>query len=282
MVNLSLSMALTPFVKWAGGKRQLMANLMELKPKIYNKYYEPFVGGGALFLELAPNKASINDYNQELILVYKSLSDKKSFNELYRLCKEHEALHNEEYYYSIRALDTQPGYSELPLPVRAARCIYLNKACFNGLYRVNAKGQFNVPFNGKTKVKLFDEDNIQALHQYFLSNDISIHNGDYQLILDKPKKGDFVYFDPPYDVVGNQSFTTYTKVGFGRDEQTRLRDNFKNLSDKGVYVMLSNSNTEFIRELYKDFNIHIVQARRNINSQSSGRGKVEEVIVTNY
>jgi DNA adenine methylase len=275
-------MALTPFVKWAGGKRQLMTSLLELKPKKFDKYFEPFVGGGALFLELAPKEAVINDFNSELISVYKSLKNKEAFIELYKFCKEHEALHSEEYFYKIRALDTSADYINQPLPTRAARCIYLNKACFNGLYRVNAKGQFNVPFNGKTKVKLFDEDNFQALHQYFLNNDISIHNGDYQAILDKPKKGDFVYFDPPYDVVGNQSFTTYTKIGFGREEQTRLRDNFKNLSEKGVFVMLSNSNTEFIRELYKDFNIHIVQARRNINSQSNGRGKVEEVIVTNY
>lgn len=273
---------MNPFVKWAGGKRQLMTNLMEFKPKKYNKYFEPFVGGGAFFLELAPKEAVINDFNSELILVYQCLRSREAFKELYKLCKEHEVLHSEEYYYKIRALDKSNEYINASLPSRAARCIYLNKACFNGLYRVNAKGQFNVPFNGKTKVKLFDDDNIQELHQYFLSNDISIHNGDYQLILDKPKKGDFVYFDPPYDIVGNQSFTTYTKVGFGRDEQTRLRDNFRSLSDKGVNVMLSNSNTEFIRELYKDFNIHIVQARRNINSQSSGRGKVEEVIVTNY
>jgi DNA adenine methylase len=282
MVNLSLSMALTPFVKWAGGKRQLMTYLLELKPKNFNTYFEPFIGGGALFLELAPKEAVINDFNSELISVYKSLKSKETFEVLYKLCKEHEALHSEDYFYKIRALDTSSDYTNQPSPTRAARCIYLNKACFNGLYRVNAKGQFNVPFNGKTKVKLFDEDNFQALHQYFLNNDISIHNGDYQAILDKPRKGDFVYFDPPYDVVGNQSFTTYTKIGFGREEQTRLRDNFKNLSEKGVFVMLSNSNTEFIRELYKDFNIHIVQARRNINSQSNGRGKVEEVIVTNY
>lgn len=282
MVNLSLSMALTPFVKWAGGKRQLMANLIELKPKSFNKYFEPFVGGGAFFLELAPKVAVINDFNSELISVYRSLKSKEAFNELYKLCKEHEALHSEEYFYKIRALDISSDYINQPLPTRAARCIYLNKACFNGLYRVNAKGQFNVPFNGKTMVKLFDEDNFQALHQYFLNNNISIHNGDYQLILDKPNKGDFVYFDPPYDVVGNQSFTTYTKIGFGREEQTRLRDNFKKLSDMGVYVMLSNANTEFVRNLYKDFNIHVVHARRNINSQSNGRGKVEEVIVTNY
>lgn len=273
---------MNPFVKWAGGKRQIMINLLELKPKKFGKYFEPFVGGGAFFLELAPNEAVINDLNSELISVYKSLKNKEAFRELYKLCKEHEALHSEEYFYKIRRLDTSIEYTNQPLPTRAARCIYLNKACFNGLYRVNAKGQFNVPFNGKSKVKLFDEDNFQALHQYFLDNDISIHNGDYQAILDKPKKGDFVYFDPPYDVVGNQSFTTYTKIGFGREEQTRLRDNFKNLSEKGVFVMLSNSNTEFIRELYKGFNIHIVQARRNINSQSNGRGKVEEVIVTNY
>jgi DNA adenine methylase len=275
-------MSLTPFVKWAGGKRQLLNKLLELKPQSFGNYFEPFIGGGALFLELAPKEAHINDYNQELTAVYRSLNDKKAFNELYRLCKEHEVLHNEQYYYSIRSIDTQPGYSELPISVRGARCIYLNKSCFNGLYRVNAKGFFNVPFNGKDKVKLFDEENIKALHEYFLNNDITITTGDFASAVEEAEKGDFVYFDPPYDLMGEQSFTTYTKVGFGREEQLRLRDLFSKLSDKGVYCMLSNANTPYIRELFAKFNIHIVNAKRMINSKANGRGNVEEVIVTNY
>ncbi len=271
-----------PLVKWAGGKRQIMDKLLEHKPKKFKTYFEPFVGGGALLLELEPIHASINDSNKELICIYRCLRSKRLFKKMYGLCKEHEVNHSEEYYYKVRDMDKKKSYSSEPSYVKAARCIYLNKACFNGLYRVNGSGQFNVPFNGKDKINCFDEDNIQEVHKYFLKRKPIINSKDFAEAVKTAKAGDFVYFDPPYDVVGKQSFTDYTKGGFGKDEQTRLRDVFKELSDKGVYVMASNANTEFINELYKDFNIHVVTARRNINSKGDGRGKVEEVIITNY
>ena len=273
----------TPFVKWAGGKRQIMNFLLEYKPKKFKHYYEPFVGGGALLLELAPTHATINDSNKELIYVFKCLRNKRLFKKFYEACKEHEANHSEDYYYQIRDLDRKKtAYSKLPMYAKAARCVYLNKACFNGLYRVNGKGQFNVPSGKYEKIKCFDEENIQALHKYFNKRKPVILNKDFAEAVKTAQAGDFVYFDPPYDVVGEQSFTSYTTGGFDKKEQARLRDVFRELTDKGVFVMASNANTEYIQELYKDFNIHVINARRSINSKGDGRGKVEEVIITNY
>lgn len=276
-------MSLQPFVKWAGGKRQIMDKLIEFKPKKFKHYYEPFVGGGALLLELAPIHATINDSNKELMYVYKCLRNKRLFKKFFELCKMHEESHSEEYYYKVRDLDRKKtAYAKMTMTEKAARCVYLNKACFNGLYRVSGKGYFNVPSGKKEKVKCFDDDNILALHKYFHKRKPVILNKDFAEAVKTAKAGDFVYFDPPYDAVGEQSFTSYTAGGFGRDEQTRLRDLIKELTDRGVLVMASNANTEFIQDLYKDFNVHVINARRNINSKGDGRGAVEEVIITNY
>ena len=153
-------MSLQPFVKWAGGKRQIMDKLLEFKPKKFKHYYEPFVGGGALLLELAPIHATINDSNKELMYVYKCLRNKRLFKKFYELCKTHEENHSEEYYYQIRDLDRKKTvYTKMTMPEKAARCVYLNKSCFNGLYRVSGKGYFNVPSGKKEKVKCFDEEN---------------------------------------------------------------------------------------------------------------------------
>ncbi|NLE06385.1 MAG: DNA adenine methylase [Crenarchaeota archaeon] len=274
---------LSPFVKWAGGKRQTMKHLLSLKPKSFKHYYEPFVGGGALFLELAPNRATINDSNKELMYVYKCLRNKRLFAKFYDVCKIHEANHSEDYYYQIRDLDKKKTtYAKLPMYVKAARCVYLNKACFNGLFRVNRKGQFNVPSGKYAIVRCFDEENIKAVHKYLNKVKPVMLCKDFAEAVKTTKAGDFVYFDPPYDVVGQQSFTTYTSGGFDKKEQERLRDVIIELTNKGVLVMASNANTEFIRELYKDFNVHVITASRSINSKGDGRGKVEEVIITNY
>ncbi|HHT66914.1 MAG TPA: DNA adenine methylase [Erysipelotrichaceae bacterium] len=273
----------SPFVKWAGGKRQVMNHLLELKPKKFKRYYEPFVGGGALLLELTPIQATINDSNKELMYVYRCLRNKKLFKKFYDTCKEHEAKHSEKYYYEIRSMDKKKNvYAKLPTYIKAARCVYLNKACFNGLYRVNKKGQFNVPSGKYEKIRCFDEDNINALHEYFNKNKPIILNKDFAQAVKAARAGDFVYIDPPYDVTGQQSFTSYTTGGFDRKEQERLRNVIKELTEKGVLVMANNANTNFIQELYKDFNIHVIEARRSINSKADGRGKVEEVIITNY
>lgn len=275
-------MSLQPFVKWAGGKRQLIDELLALKPKHFNTYFEPFVGGGALFLELCPKKACINDFNSDLIAVYKCLRNKKYFKSMIELIKEYENNHSEDYYYKIRSMDRNKNFRSLPIFVKAARCLYLNKACFNGLFRVNSKGYFNVPSAKREVVKVIDEDKILLLHKYFYKYKPRILNKDFELAVKTAKGGDFVYFDPPYDIVGDQSFTSYTVNGFGKDEQVRLRDVIKSLTEKKVFVMASNSNTPFIQDIYKDFNIHIVKAKRNINSKGDARGEVEEVIITNY
>ena len=275
--------ALRPFVKWAGGKTQLLERLHAYMPETYNNYFEPFIGGGSFFLNIAPKKATINDFNAELICAYKCFQNDELFESLKNELKKHEVNHSEEYYYQIRSMDKKERFLTLPIYVRAARMIYLNKSCFNGLYRVNSKGFFNVPSGRKKKVVTFDEDNFDSLREYFRNNDIMILNGDFEDAVKNAKAGDFVYFDPPYDVIENKnSFTSYAKNDFGKDEQIRLAKLYKRLSDKGVFVMLSNHNTAFINELYKDFNIHVVNAKRMINSKADGRGDVEEVIITNY
>lgn len=275
--------ALRPFVKWAGGKTQLLERLHAYMPETYNNYFEPFIGGGSFFLNIAPKKATINDFNAELICAYKCFQNDELFESLKNELKKHEVNHSEEYYYQIRSMDKEEGFLTLPIYVRAARMIYLNKSCFNGLYRVNSKGFFNVPSGRKEKAVTFDEENFDSLREYFRNNNITILNGDFEDAVKNAKAGDFVYFDPPYDVIENKnSFTSYAKNDFGKDEQIRLAKLYKKLSDKGVMVMLSNHNTAFINELYKDFNIHVVNAKRMINSKADGRGDVEEVIITNY
>lgn len=272
-----------PFVKWAGGKRQIMNKLLEFKPKKFKNYYEPFVGGGAFLLEIAPKHAVINDSNKELIYVYKCLRNKRLYDKMVEFCRQHEKNHSEDYYYQIRDLDRHPRkFAKESIAFKASRCLYLNKACFNGLYRVNGKGYFNVPSGKYEKIRCFDENNMNELYNYFHKRKPVILNKDFEKAVITARAGDFVYFDPPYDVVGEQSFTSYTKGGFGRDEQIRLRDVIKSLTEKGVLVMASNANTEFIRDIYRDFNIHVIEAKRMINSKGTGRGNVEEVIITNY
>lgn len=272
-----------PFVKWAGGKNQIMDKLKSFLPKSFDTYYEPFVGGGALLFSMMPDKAVISDNNSELMAAYRCFTDDFLFEELIFLLMKHEKNHNEEYFYLIRNEDREEGFKNEPIYVRAARMIYLNKACFNGLYRVNSNGFFNVPSAKKEKVKTFDRDNFKALRNYFNDNEIIILNEDFEEAVKTAKKGDFVYFDPPYDVYPNkQGFVDYGKDGFGKEEQIRLRDCFVKLSNRGVYVMLSNHNTPFINELYDGFNINVIHARRVINSKAEGRGYVQEVIITNY
>ena len=271
-----------PFVKWAGGKRQIIDELKKYIPDEFNTYYEPFIGGGALLFELAPKKAVINDSNAELMNVYQVLCDDSKFKKMCRVLNNYEANHSEEFFYEIRNKDKNKNtFNRLSDYTRAARTIYLNKACFNGLYRVNSKNEFNVPFGKKSKVNTYDGNNLITVSNYLTMNDIKILNKDFEEVLKDAKKGDFVYFDPPYDS-DNNIFTSYTEEGFGKEEQRRLAKVFKELDQKGVYVMLSNHNTTLINELYKDYHIHVIEAKRNINSDGKKRGKVEEVIITNF
>ena len=271
-----------PFVKWAGGKRQILDKLIKYVPEDFNTYYEPFVGGGALFFELSPKNAVINDSNEELINVFRCIKDEEKLTKMSNELNHHEANHSEEYYYKIRNIDRDKNkFNRLSDYKRAARTIYLNKACFNGLYRVNIKGEFNVPFGKKLKVNTYEGQNIGIIHAYLNFNNIKILSIDFEEAVKDAKEGDFIYFDPPYDS-DTSTFNSYTEDGFSKDEQIRLSNVFKNLSDRGCYVMLSNHNTVLINELYKDFYIHKITAKRNINSNGKKRGKVEEVIITNY
>ena len=271
-----------PFVKWAGGKRQIIDKLKKLIPDEFNTYYEPFIGGGALFFEISPKTAIINDSNKELMNVYEILRDEKKFEKMCRLLNKYERKHSEKFYYEIRNIDrNKKKFNKLKDFKRAARTIYLNKACFNGLYRVNRKNEFNVPFGKKTKVNTYEGNNLTIINDYLKSNDIILSNIDFEESVNTAKKGDFIYFDPPYDS-DTSTFNSYTEDGFGKDEQRRLAKVYKELDKKGCYIMLSNHNTSLVQELYKDYNIHIIEAKRNINSNGKKRGKVEEVIITNY
>ena len=272
-----------PFVKWAGGKTQLLEVIKSHLPKTFGDYYEPFVGGGAVLFKVAPSSFHINDSNPELICVYQCLCDDELFERLLQELDKHQMQHSEDHYYEVRNMDHNPGFLELPIYVRAGRMIYLNKACFNGLYRVNSKGFFNVPSGKKKSVTCYDLKNLAAIHDYFVKTKPVITLGDFEAAVEKAKAGDFVYFDPPYDTWEEKdSFTSYSKDVFGKEAQRRLADTFKRLADKGVFVMLSNHNTKFISELYAGFCIHIVPAKRMINSKADGRGAVEEVLITNY
>ena len=271
-----------PFVKWAGGKRQIIDKLKKYMPKKFNTYYEPFVGGGAVLFELAPKRAVINDWNEELMNVYRVMSDYDKYQKMCALLNKYERENSKEFYYKLRDKDkNKKSFARMSDYARAARTIYLNKTCFNGLYRVNSKNEFNVPYNGKNNINTYDGENLIAIHMYLTMNDIKIMNTDFEEAVETAEAGDFVYFDPPYDSINN-SFTSYTDTGFGKEEQERLADIFKELYKKGVYVMLSNCNTPFIQNLYKDYHIHVIEAKRSINAKGNKRGNVEEVIITNY
>lgn len=271
-----------PFVKWAGGKRQILPEIKRYMPIEYNTYYEPFLGGGALLFELSPSKAVINDSNSELMNVYNVIKDENKYSKMCKLLNSYETKNSEEFYYEIRNKDrNKKSFDRLSDYSKAARTVYLNKACFNGLYRVNSKNEFNVPYNKKENINTYDGENLLTVHMYLNMNDISILCTDFEEAVKSAKEGDFVYFDPPYDS-DSKIFTNYTENGFDKKEQERLAKVFKELDGKGVYVMLSNHNTKLINDLYGEYNIHVIHAKRNINSNGKKRGKVEEVIITNY
>ncbi len=270
-----------PFLKWAGGKRQLLPEITKYIPKNFNTYYEPFVGAGAVLFELQPKKAVINDINDELINVYDVI--KNQVDELIEDLKQHK--NEKDYFYSIRNLDRTPQYTSLSPVKRASRIIYLNKTCFNGLFRVNSRGEFNVPFGKYKNPKIVNEELLRAVHAYLNSADIEMMNTDFIHAVEKAGQGDFVYFDPPYDPVSEtSSFTNYSLSGFNREDQLRLRDLCLELHERGVRFLLSNSATDFIVDIYgeKGFLVERVDASRNINSVGSKRGKIAEVLVRNF
>ncbi|MGT2925721.1 DNA adenine methylase [Streptococcus cuniculipharyngis] len=273
--------SLQPFTKWTGGKRQLLPEIKSLMPEHYGNYFEPFVGGGALFFDLVPKTATINDFNIELINCYQQIKDNPK--ELISLLAEHQASNSKDYYLDLRSVDRDGRMIGMTDVERAARIMYMLRVNFNGLYRVNSKNQFNVPYGRYKNPKILDKELIIAISDYLNQNDIIILSGDFEQAVIHAKAGDFVYFDPPYIPLSEtSSFTSYTHEGFSYQDQIRLRDMFKYLSDEGVFVMLSNSSNPLVRELYSDFHIHQVEANRTNGASSSSRGKVSEIIVTNY
>ncbi len=270
-------LSLKPFVKWAGGKRQLLPELLKRVPKTFQVYFEPFLGGGALLFALQPQKAVVGDINYDLVNAYKVI--KHEVLKLIEILEQHQKKHSEEYYYKIRKIDK----NSLNNVERAARFIYLNKTCYNGLYRENSKGEFNVPIGRYKNPTILDRENLLAISEYLNSADVKIIHGDYKHIVACAKKGDFVYFDPPYVPVSvTANFTKYTKSDFTLEDQKELAQVFRQLADNGCYVMLSNSDTEIVRELYKEFNIDQVSANRFINSNSQKRKNHTELIIRNY
>lgn len=281
--NLNVkNLKLTPFLKWAGGKRTLLPELITRIPKKFNNYFEPFVGGGALFFELKRlgilNKKNVFlfDKNTELINTYKVVQE--SPKELLQLLKIYQEKHSHDFYYEIRAKDREENFVNSDSIERATRFIYLNKTCFNGLYRVNSKGYHNTPIGGYKNPPIYNPDLIYACNKA-LKNTM-IENSDFGKTLEYAKSNDFVYFDPPYyPLTSTASFTAYDKDVFLDDEQKRLFEVFKELDSKGAFVMHSNSDTEFIKELYKNFEIDFVDCARFINSKGTGRGKIKEILV---
>ncbi|WP_400211010.1 DNA adenine methylase [Candidatus Methanarcanum hacksteinii] len=270
-----------PFIKWAGGKRQLMPELIKYVPKKYNSYYEPFIGGGALLFELQPKKATISDKNEDLIKTYISVRDE--IDELIELLKMYEGKNNGPDYYKIRSMDRDITiYSNMRDVEKAARLIYLNKTCYNGLYRVNSQGLFNTPFGNYTNPAICDEYVLRAVSNYLNGNDIEILQTDFEKTIETASKDDFVYFDPPYDSPDNTNFTGYQSGGFDREEQKRLKNVYEKLTEGGVYCTLSNSSTDFIHDLYKNYKVKKVKCNRAINSNGNDRGAVDEVIVSNW
>jgi len=271
----------SPFLKWVGGKRQIMPSIIKILPPNINKYkyIEPFVGGGAVLFHLQPLKAVINDYNEELINVYNVI--KTNVVELIYDLKKHK--NESDYFYEIRSKDRTGELKNFSDVQRASRIIYLNKTCFNGLYRVNSAGEFNAPFGRYKNPNIVNEPIIRAVSKYLNDNDIDINCGDYEKILKKTTQKSFVYLDPPYHPISESSnFTGYIEGGWDDKDQIRLREWCDYLNKKKIKFLLSNSSAELILDQYKNYKIEFVKANRAINSDGKSRGEIDELLIRNY
>ncbi len=276
------NLLIQPFLKWAGGKRQLIPQMEKYLKKIkYTSYCEPFIGGGSILFYLQPNKAVVNDYNKDLIECYKCI--KYNYDELITKLEEYENKNNEEDFYKIRAFDRKEEYKEWSSVEKSARLIYLNRTCYNGLFRLNSSGQFNTPFGKYKSPNICNKPVLKALHEYFVNNDIDFRQGDFEDCCKDVQKGTLVYFDPPYDQYDDQvNFVGYTENGFTKKDQRRLKDLCDKLINNGCTVIISNSSTPFIKDLYSDkskYSIHTLMAKRNINSNAKKRGEIQEVLI---
>lgn len=277
-----------PIIKWPGGKSQVLAELKKyITPELLkgNRYIEPFIGGGALAFDLAHKNTTIADLNPELTNLYQIVKDKPEV--LISRLKEHQEKHCEDHYYEVRALDRWPDFKYIVPATRAARTVYLNKTCFNGLYRVNSKGYFNSPIGRSSSGKAPDivqEEAIRELHD-FLRN-VDIETGDYRKVVNdwKPMPGDVIYLDPPFDPgeeISTAGFVSYQKEGWTRRDLETLKSECDYWSRLGAKIVVSNNDTPFVRELFNDWEIHEIDVRRSINRNGNGR-KGKEVIITNF
>ncbi len=272
---------IAPFLKWVGGKRQIMPAIVEHLPKNISKfdYIEPFIGGGAVLFHLQPKNAIINDLNSELINVYEVI--KNDVENLIADLKKHKNESN--YFYNIRGIDRTEQFKTLSKVKRASRIIYLNKTCFNGLYRVNNAGEFNAPFGRYKNPNIVNEPTLKAVNKYLNINKIQLLNRDYAEVLKLANRNSFVYIDPPYYPISeNSNFTGYIQGGWDIYDQVRLREACDELNLKGIKFLLSNSASSFIIDQYKDYKISRIKAIRAINSDGTNRGAVEEVLIRNY
>lgn len=271
----------SPILKWVGGKRQLIESIVPLIPE-HTTYYEPFVGGGAVLFHTQPKKAVINDSNEELINIYQVIKEQPE--ELITLLESHRERNSQEYFYEVRSLDRDKGeYAALTPAERAARIIYLNKTCYNGLFRVNRAGEFNAPWGRYKNPNITNEITIRAMSRYFNGAKVTVYCGDYREALKGIRKGSFVYLDPPYMPLStSSSFTGYTAAGFGPQEQVELKRQCDLLNKRGIKFLLSNSCCGFIENLYQDYIVERVSAKRAINARADKRGAIDEVLVRNY
>jgi len=272
---------ISPFVKWVGGKRQIMNSIMQFTPRNIRNYtyVEPFVGGGAVLFHLQPKNSIINDYNSELINVYSVI--KENLSELITDLKKHK--NEPDYFYDIRKLDREKDFHQLDNVQRASRLIYLNKTCYNGLYRVNNAGEFNSPFGRYKNPNIVNEPVLKAVSAYLNANNVQLFNKDYEEILNGLDENSFVYLDPPYHPISeSSSFTGYIQGGWNMFDQLRLREACDTLTERGIRFLLSNSASGFIKEQYQNYNISLVKATRTINANAEKRGEVNEVLIRNY
>ena len=271
---------LLPILKWAGGKKQLLSEIEKVLPREITTYYEPFLGGASVLFFIQPKIAYVNDYNSDLINVYDCV--KNNIEELILDLKKHK--NSVDYFYKIRELDRDANvFNRLTNIEKASRFIFLNKTCYNGLFRVNKAGEFNTPFGYYKAPNIVNEPILRAVNLYLNENDVKYSSLDFEDFLKNVKKNSFVYLDPPYDPVSiSSNFTGYTNLGFDKNEQIRLKNVCDELNRKNIKFLLSNSSTDFIRDLYSDYNISIIKAKRSINSNANLRGNVEEVLIRNY
>ena len=280
-MDIFTEQSMTPVLKWAGGKTQLLGAITSSLPPEYNSYYEPFVGGGAVILNIAPRKAFINDINEQLINLYTQL--KHSVNNVIATVNELDAIYcDKEKYYEIRERYNNKILNHELDEECAALMIWINKHCFNGLYRVNSKGLFNVPYNNKNGNRSIVESNLLRISGYLREADITISCRDFEEFCENVKAGDFVYFDSPYIPESETAnFTDYTQDGFTLKDHERLAALFRRLDAAGVHLMLSNNDVPLVKTLYQGYNIRSVAAKRNINRNADKRTG-QEVIITNY